>query len=176
MTGVNSSTFRMQALKFNIPGNTFLLLNSYFPCDPRNESCDNAELLEVLGDMRSIILSSNCNQVILAGDLNCHFARQNNFTSTISDCLESLNLIPIWENTDNDPDHLIHPVDYTFLNLANNVISSSILDHFCTSPLLYKAIKEAGVIHGSDNLSNHSAIYMKICLDEINTSVELVKK
>ena len=137
VTQVNSSTFRIQAIKFNVPGNTFLLLNSYFPCDPRNENIDNTELMELLGELRSVILSAQCNQVILTGDLNCHFARQNSFTNTISDCLESLNLIPIWENTDNDPDHLICPVDYTYLNLANNVISASTLDHFCMSEKFY---------------------------------------
>ena len=69
---VSSSSFRIQAMKFNIPGNEFILLNSYFPCDPRSENADNNELMEVLGEIRSIILSAKCNKVILTGDLNCH--------------------------------------------------------------------------------------------------------
>ena len=174
VTKVSSSTYRVQAMKFDIPGNEFLLINSYFPCDPRNDNDHNTELLEVLGDIRSIILTTQYNRVLMVGDLNCHFARQNRFTNTIYDCLDSLSLIPIWENIDNDPDHLIHSVDYTYLNLANGVISTSILDHFCVSQSIFNAIKEAGVTHSSENLSNHSAVFMKIGLCNIDNQVETV--
>ena len=58
VTKVDSPTYRIQALKFNIPGNEFLLINSYFPCDPRSETADNSDLLEVLGSLRSIILTA----------------------------------------------------------------------------------------------------------------------
>ena len=91
----------------------------------------------------------------MAGNLNAHFERQNNFTNEILDCFENLRLLPLWENCDNDPEHLIHPVDYTFLNTATTFISSSVIDHFCASTNVYNAIQEAGVIRDSDNLSNH---------------------
>ena len=38
--------------------------------------------------------------------------------------------------------------------------------------MLYSAVKEAGVIHSGENLSNHSAIYLKVSLGDIELSME----
>ena len=166
VTKVSSNHFRLQCIKIGIPNCEVLLINCYFPCDPRSESNDNGELTEMLGEIRSIILSSQCQKVVLAGDLNAHFARQNSFTNEIYNFLENLHLLPLWENSDSDPEHLIHPIDYTYLNVTNNIASSSVIDHFCVSSNVFSDIQEAGVIHDSENLSNHSAIFLKIGLTE----------
>ena len=50
----------------------------------------------------------------------------------------------------------------------NGVAQASTLDHFCLSENICKDIKEAGVFHDGDNLSNHSPIYLKVHLGEIN--------
>ena len=120
--------------------------------------------------MRNLIEKSACSNVLLAGDLNAHFDRNSSFTNIVADNLDNLGLVVLWENIDNDPRHLIHPIDYTFLSVANGVASSSIIDHFCTSSNLYKSIKEAGVLHDSNNLSNHSPIFLKIDLGDVDIS------
>ena len=119
-------------------------------------------------------MTSECQNIILAGDLNAHFARENSFTNAISNFLENLSLITLWENSDNDPLHKINPVDYTHLRLANGVISSSIIDHFCLSQNLYRSVVEAGVVHSGENLSNHSAIFMKLSFKNMAVDSEML--
>ena len=47
-----------------IPGGSLLLLNTYFPCDPRNNNFDDTELVGLLGDIENAITD-----VLVAVDL-----------------------------------------------------------------------------------------------------------
>ena len=152
------------------------MINSYFPCDPRTDNFDDSELITLLADLRSVIQSSECNNVLLAGDLNSHFDRQSRFTNLVDNELADLGLVLLWQNTDNNPHHWIQPVDYTYLSVSNNVASCSTIDHFGASHRMYTAVKEAGVIHSGENLSNHSAIYLKIRLGDIELSMDEPRK
>ena len=173
---IKCANFRIQATKFTFPSGPVLVINSYFPCDPRTDIFDDSELTTLLADLRSAIQSSECNNVLLAGDLNSHFDRQSRFTNIVADGQAHLGLVLMWQNTDNNPEHWIQPVDYTYLSVSNNVASCSTIDHFGTSSRLYSAVEEAGVIHSGENLSNHSAIYLKIKLGEIELSMEESKR
>ena len=44
---VKCSSFRLQATKFSFPTGSFLLLNTYFPCDPQQANYNENELLSV---------------------------------------------------------------------------------------------------------------------------------
>ena len=173
MTKVTSSSFRIQTTTFKFPCGDFLLINCYFPCDPRKDSYDDSELTKVLADIRSIILTSQCNNILLAGDLNCHFDRQNSFTTTIADAFEDLGISFLWNMPDDDPNHFIQSVDYTYLSSINNCTSCSTIDHFGVNANLYLHVKEAGVIHNGENLSNHSAIYVKIHIGDVKINNDL---
>ena len=173
---VSCSNFRIQATKFKFPAGPVLVINSYFPCDPRTDNFDDSELITLLADLRSVIQSSECNNVLLAGDLNSHFDRQSRFTNLVDNELADLGLVLLWQNTDNNPHHWIQPVDYTYLSVSNNVASCSTIDHFGASHRMYTAVKEAGVIHSGENLSNHSAIYLKIRLGDIELSMDEPRK
>ena len=168
---LDCSNFRLQATIFRLPDGNLLLINCYFPCDPRKENYDDEELLTTLADIRSLILNSNCDNILLAGDLNCHFDRQNSFTSTVHDAFNDLGLMVLWNNADNNPDHFIQTVDYTYLSKSDTVVSCSTIDHFGASRNLYMEVKEAGVIHNGENLSPHSAIYVKIKTGNLNNSI-----
>ena len=54
----------------------------------------------------------------------------------------------------------------------NNILSFSTIDHFLVNPRLCDSIFEAGVAHSSENVSNHSPIYCKINLTELDLSLE----
>ena len=161
---------------FRLQEGNYFPFNCYRPCNPRFEPFDNSELVGVLSDIRSLILSSSCVKIILAGNLNAHFDRHSRFTSMISDHLHDLGLLVLWQNSDNQSNHMIHPADYTYLSISNGVIGSSIIDHFCVSPNLYQLIKEARVIHDSQNLSNHSLILTFLALFSIEIFVSLHSK
>ena len=104
---VKCANFRIQATKFTFPSGPVLVINSYFPCDPRTDNFDDSELTTLLADLRSAIQSSECNNVLLAGDLNSHFDRQSRFTNIVADGLADLGLVLLWQNTDNNPEHWI---------------------------------------------------------------------
>ena len=69
----NSDNYRVQATKFSLPRGGILVINAYFPCDPRTDNFDDTELISLLADMKSLINQSQCTNVLLAADLNCHF-------------------------------------------------------------------------------------------------------
>ena len=80
---IKCSNFRIQATKFSFPHGPFLLLNTYFPCDPRVENFDDGELNHLLNDVKTAIEQSECLNILIAGDLNCHFERYTRFTNMV---------------------------------------------------------------------------------------------
>ena len=73
---IDCQNYRLQATKFSFPGSPILILNSYFPCDPRVEQFDETEILTLLEEIKSVARKTACPNVIIATDLNCHFLRQ----------------------------------------------------------------------------------------------------
>ena len=96
---ISCSNFRIQATKFKLPAGPVLIINSYFPCDPRTVNFDDSNLVTLLADLRSVVQLSECHSVILAGDLNCHFERQNRFTNLVQEELSDLGPMPdFWQS------------------------------------------------------------------------------
>ena len=80
---INSSNYRLQATKFSFPSGPILILNGYFPCDPRVDNFDDTELLTLLAEIKSVAQQAACPNVFLAADLNCHFNRGTRFTNLV---------------------------------------------------------------------------------------------
>ena len=169
---VQCNNFRLQATKFSFPNCPVLIINSYFPCDPRTDNFDDSEIVEILGDLQVVIRQAQCGEILLVGDLNCHFQRQTRFSNLVRDFLLQLGLIIVWENPDSHPEHQVNHVDYTHCSVVRGVASYSVIDHFVSSQGLYNAISEAGVIHSGENTSNHSAIFLKLKVGELDFSME----
>ena len=170
---INCSNHRLQATKFSLPNVPILVLNCYFPCDPRTDNLDETELLTLLADIRNVTNKASCPNVFLAGDLNCHFNRFSRFTSIVKDFLvEELGLTIMWENPDMDPDHMVQQVDYTHLHTVKDSSHYSTIDHFAVSPQVYQVVSEAGVLHCGSNPSNHSAIFAKVKVRDLDLELE----
>ena len=170
---VKCTNYRIQATKFSLPDGPLLVINSYFPGDPRTDNFDDSELLTLLSDIRQAIRESNCQNVLLAGDLNSHFSRNNRFTNIVKNFVEESSLIIFWENCLENAN--INTVDYTHINTANSIPALSTIDHFASSRKVFQSIAEAGVLHSGINSSNHSAIYTKLLVGELNLEVENIK-
>ena len=54
-------------------------INAYLPTDSQNVNFDDAELVEVLCEITSIIEQSGCTDIILNGDLNWNPSRSTGF-------------------------------------------------------------------------------------------------
>ena len=79
----------------------------------------------------------------------------------------------IWENTSENEN--IQNVNYTHINIANKTPAFSTIDHFAGSQQVFRSVAEAGVVHSGNNPSNHSAIYSKLQVGELNVAVENIK-
>ena len=172
---VECSNFRLQATKFSFPNGTFLLINTYFPCDPQSANFNENELLNVLMEIRNLLNQEKCVFNLILGDLNCHFLRQSAFTTIIETFFQDLNFTVFWENPNQDPNHLIQEIDFTNCQTKNGQMSTSTLDHFVSNELVYNCTVEAGVIHSGDNPSTHSPIFVKLKLGNIDFSTEKLK-
>ena len=165
---VKCDNFRVQATKFSFPGGKLLVLNTYFPCDPRRQDFDDNELLKTFADITNIIKSNDCDNVLVLGDLNCDLARSTSFVDSVKMFFDDLSFKFFWEN----PSDKIQAVNYTYAQSVNNVISYSKIDHFVSNQRVINAVTEAGVVHQASNTSNHSPIFAKIKVGELNTSLE----
>ena len=95
---VPCSNFLLQTTKFTFPSSSVLIINAYFPCDPQVDEFNDSELLAVLADTQTLFRESQCSDILLAGDLNCHFARQTKFTNLVKDSFSERGLIVMWQN------------------------------------------------------------------------------
>ena len=172
---VKCSSFRLQATKFDFPSGSLLILNTYFPCDPRVNQFNEDELLSLLSEIRIIMNTEACMYNLILGDLNSHFSRQTSFTTIIQNFFNDINFIIFWENWDQAAGHLVQNVDYTHQQEQNGETYLSTIDHFVSNKLLFDTVVEAGVIHTGENPSNHSPIYVKIDMDDIDYSTEKLK-
>ena len=169
---IKCENFRLQATKFNFPSCELLILNTYFPCDPRTNSFNDTELLGLLSDIQTVIMQSGISNIWLTGDLNCDFSRRTKFTRTVQDYFTDMSLSLVWENCHNLSN--VSRPSYTYMSTANGAPCYSIIDHFACNQRLLPIISEAGVIHSGANTSNHSAIFAKLNIGDINISEEKV--
>ena len=147
---VSPGYWRLQAVKIKFGSATTLLINSYFPVDPRRPNADDTELQETLGHIRNVIRNNDFDTLLWAGDLNADFLRNTGHTSTILDCVEEMSLTKSWD---------IFEVDFTCCHELLGVSHVSTLDHFFWSETLCEHVIDAGVIHLPEDKSDHSPVY-----------------
>ena len=121
------------------------------------------------GDIENTINTADCDNVLVAGDLNCHLARNTRFTSTIQNFFQDLNMQFLWKS-DNDK---VDTIDFTYLfSSGDQAAATSTIDHFVCKSSVIDSIVEAGVIHDTENISNHSPIFMKLVMNDININIQ----
>ena len=164
----NCISNRIQATYFEFPNCPTLIINVYFPCDPRSNTADISELIQVLGEIESIIVKVGISNVMLIGDLNCDFDRHTQFTTTIENWLQDKHLIPLWSTSDTR----VEQVDFTFNNPSCDNGGFSTIDHIAVNPHMTEGLISAGVLHDGSNLSYHSPIYAKFDIGAIDVKLE----
>ena len=169
---IKCENYRIQATEFNLPQGPIVLINTYFPCDPRTSNFDDTELMTTLTTIQNIITQAGPAIIWLAGDLNCHFNRNTRFTNLVESFFLDLGLSLLWENLEDL--NISDGVDYTYMNSQNGIEHFSTIDHFACPRRAFSSVKEAGVIHADQNLSNHSAIFVRISVGELDTKSEKV--
>ena len=102
---VSPDFWRVQAAILKFKSMKILIINSYFPVDPRTNIADDTELLETLQYIRTTLLNNEFHHVIWAGDINVDFLRGTNHVSLVSDFLKEFSLLLSWEHFTADFTH-----------------------------------------------------------------------
>ena len=77
---VSSPHWRIQAITISLPNNRILLINSYFPTDPRINDFDTTDLLSTLNAIDNTFQNNEYDNIIWVGDINADFLRKTEFT------------------------------------------------------------------------------------------------
>ena len=156
---VSPKSDRIQSLLFKIESCSILLINTYFPIDPKSDNFDDSELQLVLHQIKETIHSNEFDQVIWTGDINADFKRNSHFVNIVDDFITELDLRKAWDK---------HDIDFTHTYERNNTIFTSTIDHFILSQPTESCVLDAGVIHHPENLSDHCPIFCKLSIPNLN--------
>ena len=135
-----------------------LIINTYFPQDPKCDDFDEADLLLTLSAIGDIIISCDFNRLVWTGDINADFKRNTRFVRVVEDFISKLDLVKAWDT---------QKIDFTHTAAVNGDPHSTI-DHFFWNATCNDSLIETGVVNLADNLSDHSPIYCTIKTRLIN--------
>ena len=136
---IKTKSWRIQAQILHIDNYRVMWINCYLPTDPRTIQYNDAELLVVLAEIESILDSSSFDDCVLGGDLNLDRRRDSGFVATVSEFMDKIGLLSVWDK---------FPVDFTHMHTDGK--STSILDHFYVNQRLLESVTDAG----QDNLQS----------------------
>ena len=153
---LKTKSWRLQAQILHIGDYRVVWFNCYLPTDPQTVHYDDAELLSVLTEIENILDNNTFDDCILGGDFNFDKRRVTGFVRAVSNFLERIGLVSVWDK---------FPIDFTHIH--TDMKSTAILDNFFVSKKLLDLVVDAGPLHLGDNRSRHSPVMMKIELTDI---------
>ena len=107
---VSPDYWQIQAIEIDHGQSKTLLFNVYLPIDKKSQNAPAQELEESLQVISQMIRNTECNRVIVAGDLNYDISRNTIQTRTVCEFLDELSLTPVWNK---------FPIDFTHLLTAS---------------------------------------------------------
>ena len=116
----------------SIPKNRLLIINSYFPTDPRVTDFDSTDLCSTLAAIGSVMDDNEYDSIVWMGDINADFERNTTFTKTVAEFIEGRQLEKSWEK---------YPIDHTHTFEKEDVEYTSTLDHMFWSENLCNQIQ-----------------------------------
>ena len=153
-TILKSLSWRIQPVVIKVGNKSNLIINSYFPTDPRTLGGQNIELENVLAEISNVIHSTSFNCLYLIGDINCNFIRNSSHVETVRDFMNKTNLYSVWRE---------FPIDFTHsYQKEDGICHVNTIDHFLTLESSKDNILDAGVLHMVQNQSDHEPIYMVV--------------
>ena len=119
---VSPDNNRIQAVLLKMNNQVFLIINTYFPTNTRNNNA--AEVETTLEAIDSVLKNNNFHKVFFTGDINCDFNRNSVHVNFVREFLEENSFTKSWER---------FQVDFTHTHEANGITSVSKLDNFFLS-------------------------------------------
>ena len=158
VTDVSPSNWRVQAVILHTNGSNIMIVNTYFPTDPKVNDFDSTELQSTLSSIQDLITKNDYNSIVWTGDINADFRRCTKFTRYIESFVVENNFSSGWDK---------FPIDFTHVQENNGKSFSSILDHFFWSESIEDVVINAGVLHLVNNFSDHCPVYCQIEISEM---------
>ena len=150
---VSPGHWRLQAILVKTEGSIILLINSYFPVDPRTVVNDENKLNEIFLNIINIFQDHQFSSFLLCGDINCDFLRNTGHVKAVQNFIDDFSLTKAWDNFN---------VDFTHSQENQGIFYTATLDHFFWNVELSSQVLDAGVIHSADNNSDHCPVYCVI--------------
>ena len=166
VTDISPSSSRVQAVILKTTHRNILILNTYFPQDPKTDIFDTTDLLTTLICIQNTIKENNFTELIWTGDINADFSRKTTFVDTVGNFVNESNLSRSWDR---------FVVDFTHENCVGDKSHTSVIDHFFWNEYLDTHVLDAGVLHIPGNLSDHSPIYCVLQNNENLTRNDNIK-
>ena len=110
-TVLSNQSWRIQPLTINLQRKTYLIINTYFPTDPRRVGGENVELENTLAEISNLINSTEFDFLYLVGDLNSDMIRNSSHVEAVKEFMISLNLYSLWEDYTIDFTHSFQKED-----------------------------------------------------------------
>ena len=98
-----------------------MLLNTYFPTDPRCIDFDETDLQLTESGVKEVIDNYDFDRLVWTGDINADFRRNTRFVRLINEFICEPDISMSWD---------IHEIDFTHACEVNGVTHASIIDHF----------------------------------------------
>ena len=147
---------RVCAIRMTAGESEILICNAYLPND--NYSADNVnnDFSIMCDQIEELIDSQSTKYVILGGDLNVDFRRNNAHSNWIYNMAVRQGLIDTWTLPESKPADTY---------IAYNHSARSRIDHFMCSNNLAHCVQGLDVLELSNNLSNHRPIRLQLNID-----------
>ena len=150
---VSPPPLRIQSALIETQHCKIMLINTYFPQDPRCADFDETEVTLMLSDIRNVLNKYEFDQLIWTGDINADFKRSTRFVLIIENFIWELDICKSWDK---------YQIDNTHATEINGDTRISTIDHFFWNSALNDSVTDAGVLHLPNNLSDHSPIFCKM--------------
>ena len=154
ITEVTVDSNRIQCVVASVAQCKLLLINSYFPTDPRGEFDEN-DLVIILNKIQKLIDETDFHHLIIGGDINADFGRKTRFVDMIREFIASTGMCKSWDG---------FPVDFTHVTEKEGITYTSTIDHFMWNASFDDLVDDAGVINSPENMSDHCPIFCHFSL------------
>ena len=151
---VSANNKRVQGVLLKTDGDSTLVINVYFPSDPKTKLYNQDEELEnVMATIENLIETYGCNNVIIVGDMNTDYKRKNGRVDRLKKFLSDNDLESAWDDFE---------VDFTHEFEKDGVTYTSTLDYLLWNTELRRSVLNSGVLHTVTNTSDHHPIYFDL--------------
>ena len=152
---IDTESKRVAAVLFTNATDKLLFITAYMPCDTGVCDVNRAaeDFYDVLKDISRIVHVYDEYEVVIGGDFNTAYIKNNAHSTLLRNFCEDESLV-------NANMHKNADIDYTYCNYASG--TTYVIDHFLLTEQAYDSIINVHVVHSGTNLSHHDPLILQM--------------